>query len=69
MPIPSLPSVAEVLVLWPLLDPAGEPKYISFFFFTPGVASVVDLASFWHLEQTILIVMVVDVSAEWKGWR
>lgn len=49
--------MAEVLLLSLLLDeePAGEPKYISFFFLTPGVARVVDLASFWHLLHTILL--------------
>lgn len=34
---------------------------MSFFFFTPGVAKVVDLESFWHFPQTILCVGDWDV--------
>lgn len=51
--------VADVLVLSPLLEPAGLPKYISFFFLTLGVAKVVDLATFWHLAQTMALVFRV----------
>lgn len=45
--------------VWPWVagfdeEVAGDPWYISVFFFTPGVASVVPLDNFWHFEQTIL---------------
>jgi len=56
--MPLLPSVADLVLSLLFEDePAGEPKYISFFFLTPGVARVVDLASFWHLAQTILMLL------------
>lgn len=46
-PIPLFPIVADVLLLSVLFDdPADDPKYISFFFFTPGVAKVVVFATF-----------------------
>jgi hypothetical protein len=62
--MPLFPMVAEVLVLSPPLEEevAGEPKYISDFFLTPGVARVVGLANFWHLEQTILTDKYVEYS-------
>lgn len=46
--MPVCPSVAD-------LDDAeaGDPWYISLFFLTPGVARLVPLDSFWHLEQTM----------------
>lgn len=50
--IPDCPNVADFFSLADE-EEAGEPWYISFFFFTPGVARVV-LESFWHLVQTML---------------
>ena len=53
---PVWPSVADFL-LPPAAaadDEAGEPKYISLFFLTPGVTSVVPLDCFWHLAHTMM---------------
>lgn len=48
-PTPVWPRVAD------LEDEAtADPWYISVFFFTPGVARVVPVESFWHFAQTIL---------------
>ena len=59
--MPLFPSVEDVLDLSLLFDddPAGEPKYISFFFFTPGVASDVVFATLEHLEHSTIFVVVV----------
>jgi len=48
--IPVWPSVADFLS--PEAE-AGEPKYCSLFFLTPGVARVV-CDFFWHLLQTMM---------------
>lgn len=59
-PMPLLPNVEDVFDLSLLLldDPAGDPRYISFFFLTPGVASDVVFATLLHLEhRTIFVVM------------
>ncbi len=44
------------------LSPAGDPQYISFLRFTPGVASSVFLIIFAHFEHTIIVIVVVCVS-------
>lgn len=51
-PIPVCPSVADFDD-----EEAGDPWYISLFFFTPGVASVVPFDSLRHLEQTMVFVI------------
>lgn len=51
-PIPVCPSVADLDD-----EEAGEPWYISLFFFTPGVASVVPFDSLRHLEQTMAFLL------------
>lgn len=43
-----IPLVAALL-----FSAEGEPRYISFFRLTPGVASSVSLSIFWHFEQTM----------------
>lgn len=48
-PIPVCPSVADLDD-----EEAGDPWYISLFFFTPGVARVVPFDNFRHLEQTMV---------------
>jgi len=56
-----LPSVEDVLDLSVLFDdPAGEPKYISFFFLTPGVASDVVFATLEHFEHNTIFVIVLN---------
>ena len=47
-PIPVCPSVADLDE-----EEAGDPWYISLFFFTPGVASVVPFDNLRHLEHTM----------------
>lgn len=47
-PMPVCPSVADLDAV-----EAGDPWYISLFFFTPGVARLVPLDTFRHFEQTI----------------
>jgi hypothetical protein len=59
-PIPLLPNVEDVFDLSLLLldDPVGDPRYISFFFLTPGVANEVVFATLLHFEhRTIVVVM------------
>lgn len=48
-PIPVCPRVADLDE-----EEAGDPWYISLFFFTPGVARVVPLDNLRHLEQTMV---------------
>ena len=76
--MPVCPNVADFFSLVDE-DDAGEPWYMSLFFFTPGVARVV-LESFWHLLQTILtrdqptllvtVVWCVDLRSGWgdESW-
>lgn len=45
--MPLFPKVAEVFELALDVDPVGEPKYISFFFLTSGVAKEVVLEDFF----------------------
>ncbi len=54
--MPVWPSVADFLSpLPPAEDEAdGEPRYMSDFFLTPGVASLVPVDSLEHLLQTII---------------
>lgn len=47
-PMPVCPSVADLDD-----EEAGDPWYISLFFFTPGVARVVPFDNLRHLEQTM----------------
>lgn len=46
--MPVCPSVADLDD-----EEAGDPWYISLFFFTPGVARVVPFDNLRHLEQTM----------------
>lgn len=53
--MPVWPSVADLpFEEFEADDDAGEPRYISLFFLTPGVARVV-LVSFWHFAQTMMM--------------
>lgn len=53
--MPVCPSVADLDD-----EEAGDPWYISLFFFTTGVARVVPLDSLRHLEQTMASCLMIS---------
>ena len=65
LPIPLLPKVEDVLDLSLAFDDdpelAGDPRYISFFFLTPGVASDVVFATLEHFEHKTMVVGSITV--------
>lgn len=54
--MPVCPNVADLDD-----EDAGDPKYISLFFLTPGVARLVPLDSLLHFEQTMVVLKGVKV--------